>query len=184
MSKLASRHAYLTSAPEPSGYLHIGHLKAAILNRFLADQYQGKYILRFDDTNPLKEEGEFETTIKEDLAMIEITYDEVVHTSDHFDKIQAYTEQLIRQGDMYMDDTDGETVKEQRRAEIPSKNRDASIEDNLARFKELLTGSDEGRKWSGRAKIDYQHKNGSMRDPVVYRYVEGAHHITGSVCSG
>ncbi|ORY33131.1 tRNA synthetases class I, catalytic domain-domain-containing protein [Naematelia encephala] len=167
-------------APEPSGYLHIGHLKAAILNRFLADQYQGTYILRFDDTNPLKEEGEFETTIQEDLKMIEINYDKIVHTSDHFDKIQEHTERLIKQGDMYMDDTDGETVKEQRRAEIPSKNRDASIEDNLARFRALLTGSEEGRKWSGRAKIDYQHKNGSMRDPVIYRYVEGSHHITGT----
>jgi glutamyl-tRNA synthetase len=97
-------------APEPSGYLHIGHLKAAILNRFLADQYQGQFILRFDDTNPLKEDEEFEQTIKEDLAMIEIGYDKVVHTSDHFDKIQEHTERLIRQGDAFMDDTDGETV--------------------------------------------------------------------------
>jgi glutamyl/glutaminyl-tRNA synthetase len=77
-------------APEPSGYLHIGHLKAAILNRFLADQYQGQFILRFDDTNPLKEDEEFE--------------------QDHFDKIQEHTERLIRQGDAFMDDTDGETV--------------------------------------------------------------------------
>ncbi|OCF43000.1 glutamate-tRNA ligase [Kwoniella heveanensis CBS 569] len=167
-------------APEPSGFLHIGHLKAAILNRFLADQYQGKFILRFDDTNPLKEEGEFEDAIMEDLKMIEIGFDKVVHTSDHFDKIQQYTEQLIRQGDAFMDDTDSETVKEQRRAVIPSKNRDASIEDNLARFKEMLSGSEEGKKWSLRAKIDYQHKNGTMRDPVVYRYVEGSHHITGT----
>lgn len=135
--------------------------------------------------------------------MIEIGYDKVVHTSDHFDKIQQYTEQLIKQGDAFMDDTDGETVrlqrlfyrichgrgreadmskvKEQRRAEIPSKNRDATIEQNLARFRELLTGSEEGRKWSLRAKIDYQHKNGTMRDPVVYRFVDGSHHITGCV---
>ncbi|WRT69194.1 glutamate-tRNA ligase [Kwoniella shivajii] len=167
-------------APEPSGFLHIGHLKAAILNRFLADQYQGKFILRFDDTNPLKEEGEFEDAIKEDLDMIEINFDKVVHSSDHFDKIQDFTEQLIKQGDAFMDNTDGETVKEQRRAEIPSKNREASIEENLARFKEMLSGSDEGKKWSLRAKIDYQHKNGSMRDPVIYRYVDGSHHITGT----
>jgi glutamyl-tRNA synthetase len=76
-------------------------------------------------------------------------------------------------------DADALQVKEQRRAEIPSKNREASIEDNLARFKVMLSGSDEGKKWSLRAKIDYKHKNGSMRDPVVYRYVEGSHHITG-----
>lgn len=96
------------------------------MNRFLADQYQGKFILRFDDTNPLKEEvsrcqqlisglltdiqGEFETTIQEDLKMIDIAYDTIVHTSDHFDKIITFTEQLIKQGDMYMDNTDGETV--------------------------------------------------------------------------
>ena len=77
------------------------------------------------------------------------------------------------------DSTAHTKVKEQRRAEIPSKNRDNSIEDNLTRFHELLKGSEEGRKWSGRAKIDYQSKNGSMRDPVVFRYVEAPHHITG-----
>lgn len=70
-------------------------------------------------------------------------------------------------------------VKEQRRAVIPSKNRNATIEENLARFKEMLTGSAEGRKWSLRAKIDYEHKNGTMRDPVIYRFVDASHHITG-----
>ncbi|KAL7421275.1 glutamate--tRNA ligase [Cryptotrichosporon argae] len=167
-------------APEPSGYLHIGHLKAAILNRYLADQYNGKFLLRFDDTNPLKEEGEFEDAIKEDLAMIEVKYDQVVHTSDHFDKIIEHTERLIQQGDAFMDNTDPEIVKEQRRAEVPSKNRDASVDTNLARFRDMLAGTDEGKTWSLRAKIDYKHKNGSMRDPVVFRYVEGSHHITGT----
>lgn len=111
--------------------------------------------------------------------MIDVKFDKIVHTSDHFDRIQAYTEQLIRQGDAFMDDTDGETVKEQRRAEIPSKNRNATIDENLTRFKEMLTGSTEGKRWGLRAKIDYQHKNGTMRDPVVYRCVEGSHHVTG-----
>ncbi|ODN81138.1 glutamate-tRNA ligase [Cryptococcus amylolentus CBS 6039] len=166
-------------APEPSGYLHIGHLKAAILNRYLADQYQGKFILRFDDTNPLKEEGEFEEAIQEDLKMIEISFDKIVHTSDHFDKIREYTIQLIKQGDAFMDDTDGETVKEQRRAEIPSKNRDLSIEENLKRFADMCEGTEEGKRWSLRAKIDYQHKNGTLRDPVIYRYVDADHHVVG-----
>lgn len=167
------------AAPEPSGYLHIGHLKAAILNRFFADKYKGKYILRFDDTNPLKEEGEFEDAIKEDLAMIEVNFDKVVHTSDHFAKILEYTEQLIKQGDAFMDDTDAELVKEQRRAVIPSKNRDLSIEENLRLFKAMCDGTEEGMKCSLRAKIDYTHKNATMRDPVIYRYVGGSHHITG-----
>ncbi|WOO84936.1 putative glutamate--tRNA ligase, cytoplasmic [Vanrija pseudolonga] len=166
-------------APEPSGYLHIGHLKAAILNSFFVEKYGGKYILRFDDTNPLKEEGEFEDAIKEDLAMIDVKFDKVVHTSDHFDKIRVLTEQLIKQGDAFMDDTDAEEVKEMRRAVIPSKNRDASIEDNLKRFNEMCEGTPEGQKWSLRAKIDYTHKNGVMRDPVIYRYVGADHHITG-----
>lgn len=167
------------TAPEPSGYLHIGHMKAAILNRYFADKYKGKYILRFDDTNPLKEEGEFEDAIKEDLAMIDVSFDKVVHTSDHFGKIKEYTLQLIKQGDAFMDNTDAETVKEQRRAEIPSKNREASIEDNLKRFEDMCAGTAEGRTWSLRAKIDYQHKNGTMRDPVIYRFVDAEHHITG-----
>lgn len=167
-------------APEPSGYLHIGHLKAAILNRYLADQYQGKFILRFDDTNPVKEEGEFEEAIQEDLKMIEISFDKIVHTSDHFDKIQAYAEQLIKQGDAFMDDTEGETVKEQRRAMIPSNNRNLSVEENLIKFKEMCEGTEEGKRWSLRAKIDYQHKNGTLRDPVIYRYVGGSHHVTGT----
>lgn len=112
--------------------------------------------------------------------MIEVDFDKVVHTSDHFAKIREFTEKLIQQGDAFMDDTDAEIVKEQRRAVVPSKNRDASIEDNLKRFKEMCEGTDEGKKWSLRAKIDYTHKNGTMRDPVIYRYVEGSHHITGT----
>lgn len=75
--------------------------------------------------------------------------------------------------------TDTGQVKEQRRAEIPSKNRDASVEENLARFKDMCAGTDAGKKWSLRAKIDYQHKNGTMRDPVIYRYVDASHHVTG-----
>jgi glutamyl-tRNA synthetase len=127
--------------------------------------------------------------------MIEISYDKVVHSSDHFDKILKYTEQLIQQGDAYMDDTDGETVSRrvcqitiltrqislQRRALEPSQRRDATIEENMARFKEMCSGSAEGRKWSLRAKIDYAHKNGTMRDPVIYRSVDATHHITGYV---
>lgn len=149
------------------------------MNRYLADQYKGKYILRFDDTNPLKEDDEFEQSILKDLEMIGVEYDTIVHTSDHFDKIQDFTRQLIKQGDAFMDDTDGETVKEQRRAEIPSKNREVSIEENLRRYEVMLKGGPEGKPWGLRAKIDYQHKNGTMRDPVIYRCVEGSHHVTG-----
>lgn len=97
-------------APEPSGYLHIGHIKACVLNRFLADKYQGKMLLRFDDTNPEKEEDEFEDSFKSDLEMLGIKWEGVVHTSDHFDKIEKLARKLIEQGDAFMDDTDQMTV--------------------------------------------------------------------------
>jgi hypothetical protein len=99
-------------APEPSGYLHIGHIKAAILNRLLADKYRGKFLLRFDDTNPEKEEDEFEDSFKGDLELLGIGWDKVVHTSDWFDKIQELTRKLVEEGKAYMDDTDQMTVSQ------------------------------------------------------------------------
>jgi glutamyl-tRNA synthetase len=98
------------SAPEPSGYLHIGHIKAAILNRHLADKYKGKFLLRFDDTNPEKEEDEFEDSFMSDLKLLGIGWDKVVHTSDWFDKIQEMTRKLVTDGNAFMDDTDQMTA--------------------------------------------------------------------------
>lgn len=166
-------------APEPSGYLHIGHIKACILNRFFADKYKGKFILRFDDTNPEKEEDEFESSFEGDLQMLGVGWDKVVHTSDHFDKIQDFARRLIQQGDAFMDDTDQQTMRDQRKAMVPSKRRDESIEDNMKRFEEMLNGTEEGQKWFMRAKIDHLSPNGSLRDPAVYRCVNKPHHITG-----
>jgi glutamyl/glutaminyl-tRNA synthetase len=99
-----------STAPEPSGYLHIGHIKACILNRFFADKYKGKFILRFDDTNPEKEEDEFEGSFEGDLKMLGVGWDKVVHTSDHFAEIEECARKLVRQGDAFMDDTDQQTV--------------------------------------------------------------------------
>jgi glutamyl-tRNA synthetase len=96
--------------PEPSGYLHIGHAKAAILNNYFAREYKGKLIIRFDDTNPSKEKMEFESSIKEDLKLLGIEGDSVVHTSDHFQKIYELAIKLIKDGLAYVDDTDTETV--------------------------------------------------------------------------
>ncbi|KAJ9101377.1 hypothetical protein QFC20_005258 [Naganishia adeliensis] len=169
----------LRFAPEPSGYLHIGHIKACILNRALADKYNGKMLLRFDDTNPEKEDDEFEGSFQSDLEMLGVKWDGVVHTSDHFEKIQEFAKRLIEQGDAFMDDTDQLTMREQRMALIPSKNRDASVATNLAHFSEMCSGSEEGQKWFLRAKIDYTSPNGAMRDPAVYRCINKAHHVTG-----
>lgn len=169
----------LRFAPEPSGYLHIGHIKACILNRFFADKYKGKFLLRFDDTNPEKEEDEFEGSFEGDLKMLGVGWDKVVHTSDHFAAIEKMARKLVEQGDAYMDDTDQQTMRDQRMALTPSKRRDESVQDNLARFEEMLSGSEEGQKWFMRAKIDYKSPNGTLRDPAVYRCVNKPHHVTG-----
>lgn len=128
--------------PEPSGYLHIGHAKAALLNQYFAEQYKGKLIVRFDDTNPSKEKVEFEDSIKEDLKLIGITADVVTHTSDYFDTIYDLAIQIIKNGKAYVDDTDQATMREQRMDGIASKNRDLSVEENLKRFEEMKNATE------------------------------------------
>lgn len=167
--------------PEPSGYLHVGHAKAAILNQYFARQYNGKLIIRFDDTNPSKEKEEFEQSIIEDLALLGIKGDVTTHTSDHFDTLYKLAIQMIQQGKAYADDTVQEQMRAERMDGIPSKRRDASIEENMTRFAEMSTGSAEGRKWCLRAKISFDDPNKAMRDPVIYRCnPDVSHHKTGT----
>ncbi|RUP46588.1 tRNA synthetases class I, catalytic domain-containing protein, partial [Jimgerdemannia flammicorona] len=128
--------------PEPSGYLHIGHAKAALLNQYFAQTYGGKMIIRFDDTNPSKEKTEFEESIKEDLALIGVESRIVTHTSDYFQQIYEYALQLIRAGKAYVDDTDQTTMRAQRMDGVASKNRDLSVEENLRRFEEMRLGTE------------------------------------------
>ncbi|KAI7863062.1 tRNA synthetases class I, catalytic domain-containing protein [Spinellus fusiger] len=165
--------------PEPSGYLHIGHAKAALLNQYFADTYNGKLIIRFDDTNPSKEKTEFEESIKEDLALIGVTSTYVSHTSDFFDQIYELALQLIKQGDAYCDDTDMETMRDERIRCVASKCRDASVEENLANFEKMKSATTEGLKYCLRAKICYDSTNGTLRDPVIYRCNVTPHHHTG-----
>lgn len=167
--------------PEPSGYLHVGHAKAAILNQYFARQYNGKLIIRFDDTNPSKEKDEFEQSIIEDLALLGIKGDVTTHTSDHFDTLYKYAIQMIQLGKAYADDTPQEQMRAERMDGIPSKRRDASIEENMTRFAEMSTGSADGRKWCLRAKISFDDPNKAMRDPVIYRCnPDVSHHRTGT----
>ena len=105
-------------------YLHIGHAKAALLNQYYRNMYDGKLIMRFDDTNPAKENAEFEKVILEDLAMLEVKPDVFTHTSDHFDTIMNFAEKMIREGKAYADDTPGDKMKEEREHRIKSVNRD------------------------------------------------------------
>ena len=126
--------------PEASGYMHIGHVKAAMLNYYYAKRYHGKLLLRFDDTNPSKEKEEFETSIIEDLAKLGIKADLFSHTSDYFDVILDYARQMIREGLAFMDNTDQETMRKERMERKESKLRNTSPEENLRLFEALCRG--------------------------------------------
>jgi glutamyl-tRNA synthetase len=126
--------------PEPSGYLHIGHVKAAMLNYHYSKMYEGKMILRFDDTNPTNEKLEFVDNIIRDLRTLEIKPDLITFTSDYFDDTVKYMEQMIQGGFAYADDTPGEEMKKERDAGIESKYRNTTVEENLKRFRLMLQG--------------------------------------------
>jgi len=165
--------------PEPSGYLHIGHAKAAILNQHFARMYDGKFIVRYDDTNPSKEKEEFQQAIIEDLALMGIVGDKVSYTSDYFDHIYQLAVQMIKTDKAYADDTEQMKMRDERMNGIASARRDASVEENLARFADMTSGSEQGTKWCLRAKISFDNPNKAMRDPVIYRCNLQPHHKTG-----
>ncbi|CAD7083959.1 unnamed protein product [Hermetia illucens] len=165
--------------PEASGYLHIGHAKAALLNQYYQQAFQGKLIMRFDDTNPAKENAEFEKVILEDLEMLEIKPDLFTHTSQYFDLMLEYCERLLKDGKAYADDTDPETMKKEREQKIESANRSNSVEKNFEMWKEMVAGTERGQKCCIRAKIDMSSANGCMRDPTIYRCKNEEHPRTG-----
>lgn len=159
--------------PEPSGYLHIGHAKAAFLNNYFAHtHYKGTLLVRFDDTNPTKEKEEYQDSIIEDLHIMGIVGDKVSFTSDYFDYLYKQCIEIIKAGHAYADDSDGAAMKAQRDARQPSPNRDRPVEESLALFEEMKNGTDVGKRHSIRAKIDYASVNGTLRDPVIYRYAK------------
>ena len=164
------------------GYLHIGHAKAALLSDYFAHQaYDGKLRLRLDDTNPSKEKEEFQDAIIEDLALMGVKPDFVSFTSDHFDHIYESCLTLIKAGQAYADDTDVETMRDERGRGIASKRRERTVEENLRIFDEMKVGSAEGLKNCIRAKISVDNPNKAMRDPVIYRCnPNDPHHRTGT----
>ncbi|KAF9206558.1 hypothetical protein BGZ49_002227 [Haplosporangium sp. Z 27] len=155
--------------PEPSGYMHIGHAKAALLNKYFADQYKGRIIIRFDDTNPSKEKLEYEQAIREDLLLIGIDSSVVTYTSDYFDQIYQYAIQLIKEGKAYCDTTAQEQMRAERMDGIASQCRDLSVEENLRRFEEMKNATEFGLTCCLRAKISVDNPNKALRDPVIYR---------------
>lgn len=174
-------HVVTRFPPEPSGYLHIGHAKAAMLNQYFAQKYKGKLIVRFDDTNPSKEKSEFQDSILEDLDLLGIKADVLSYTSDHFQTLFDYAVKLIEQGDAYVDDTDQMTMRSQRMDGIASARRDRTVEENLQLFtQEMKNATEIGKANCLRAKMSVDDNNKALRDPVIYRVNELPHHRTGS----
>lgn len=165
--------------PEASGYLHIGHAKAALLNQYYQETFKGKLIMRFDDTNPAKEKVDFEKVILEDVELLQIKPDVFSHTSNHFDIMLEYCEKLLKEGNAYVDDTDPEQMKAEREQRQESANRNNSIEKNLKMWEEMKAGTPFGQKCCVRAKIDMNSVNGCMRDPTIYRCKNEPHPRTG-----
>ncbi|RPA74549.1 glutamyl-tRNA synthetase [Ascobolus immersus RN42] len=167
--------------PEPSGYMHIGHAIAALINTFAAEMYKGKLILRFDDTNPTKEKQEYADAIEQDLGTLGINFEGPTYTSDYFQQCYDAAVKLIEQGKAYCDDTEQMKMREERMAKQPSSRRDRSVEENLKIFTEEMKNATEvGQKNCLRAKISYDDNNGAMRDPVIYRCNPEPHHRTGT----
>jgi len=170
--------------PEPNGYLHIGHAKSICLNFGLAEQFGGQCNLRFDDTNPEKEEDEYVNSIKEDVSWLGFQWaGEIHYTSDYFDQLHDWAVHLIKEGKAYVCELSPEQAKEYRGSfDEPGKNspyRDRSVEENLELFAKMRAGDFDEGKASLRAKIDMASPNMNMRDPVIYRIKKAQHHQTG-----
>ena len=166
--------------PEPSGYLHIGHAKAALLNDYFAKEYKGKLIVRFDDTNPSKEKDEFVDNIMKDIKTLGINYACVTYTSDHFEDLIKMGKKLIEQGKMYVDDTDVDTMRDERMKGIESKCRNLDVKENLRRWDEMLAATEFGQTCAARFKMDMKNNNKTLRDPVAFRTNLTPHHRTGT----
>ncbi|WP_134702366.1 glutamine--tRNA ligase/YqeY domain fusion protein [Ammoniphilus sp. YIM 78166] len=169
--------------PEPNGYLHIGHAKSIVLNFELADEFKGKTNLRFDDTNPVKEDQEFVDSIKEDVAWLGYEWDGLFFASDYFEEMYNRAVLLIKKGKAYVDDLSAEEIRSYRGTltekgkESPYRNR--SVEENLDLFERMRNGEFKDGEKVLRAKIDMSSPNITMRDPVLYRIAHATHHNTG-----
>ncbi|MEZ6133276.1 MAG: glutamine--tRNA ligase/YqeY domain fusion protein [Pirellulaceae bacterium] len=181
--KLAGKQVRTRFPPEPNGYLHIGHAKSICLNFGLAQEYKGACNLRFDDTNPSKEDQEYVDSIQEDVRWLGFEWDELHYASDYFEQLYQWAVQLIKAGKAYVCDLTSEQTREYRGTlTAPGKNsphRDRSVEENLALFADMRAGKFKNGERTLRAKIDMAAPNVNLRDPVMYRILHAHHHRTG-----
>ena len=170
--------------PEPNGYLHIGHAKSICLNFGLAKKYGGKTNLRFDDTNPVKEDTEYVDSIMEDVKWLGFEWANVFYASDYFDQLYLWAVEMIKNGLAYVDDQSLEEIRKNRgTVTIPGTNspyRDRSVEENLDLFERMKIGEFADGSKVLRAKIDMAHPNMQFRDPIMYRILHAEHHRTGN----
>lgn len=169
--------------PEPNGYLHLGHAKSICLNFGLAMKYGGTTNLRYDDTNPSKEDTEYVDSIKEDIRWLGFKWDKELYASDYFEQLYEWAEELIKRGLAYVDDQTQEQIRENRgtveRPGVNSPWRDRPAEENLRLFREMRDGKYADGEKVLRAKIDMAHPNMLFRDPLLYRIKHATHHRTG-----
>ncbi len=169
--------------PEPNGYLHIGHAKSICLNFGLAAEYKGRCNLRFDDTNPVKEEDEYVDAIKEDVAWLGFDWGKSLFASDYFDQLHQWAIKLIKKGKAYVDSQSAEEMRINRGTLTePGTNspyRERSVEENLDLFEKMKNGDFPDGSHILRAKIDMASPNMNLRDPAMYRILHASHHRTG-----
>lgn len=170
--------------PEPNGYLHIGHAKSICLNFGMAAQFGGRCNLRFDDTNPAKEETEYVEAIMEDVKWLGFEWAELRYASDYFEQFYKWALDLIKAGKAYVDDQNAEEIRANRgtltKPGANSPYRDRSVEENLELFAKMTAGEFEEGSHVLRAKIDMASSNLNLRDPVIYRILKREHHRTGA----
>jgi glutaminyl-tRNA synthetase len=179
------RRVHTRFPPEPNGYLHVGHAKSICLNFGIAAQYNGLCNLRFDDTNPTREEEEYTQSILEDVRWLGFDWDDrLFYASDYFERMYQYAVQLVRDGKAYVDDLSADEIREYRGTltnpgrESPHRNR--SVQENLDLFERMRAGEFANGARVLRAKIDMSSPNLNMRDPVMYRILHAEHHRTGN----
>lgn len=181
--QLAGRHVVTRFPPEPNGYLHIGHAKSICLNFGLAKTYSGKCNLRFDDTNPTKENEEYVNSIKTDVQWLGFQWDELFYASDYFGRLYEWALQLIREGHAFVCDLNADQMRDYRGTLTePGRNspfRDRSVEENMDLFERMKNGEFVDGERTLRAKIDMGAANLNLRDPVLYRIMHAHHHRTG-----